>query len=105
MVSEFIHTREAPSREINSSLSGSPVTLLEAAHQQRHELEERLGASNPQLYRHLALYLQVLRDGLLGAVQQACFHVATQVHPDRYADLPQSQRLVLHRRMANPHPE
>jgi len=77
------------------------VTLLEAAHQQLHELEERLGASNPQLYRHLALYLQVLRDGLLGAVQQACFHVATQVHPDRYADLPQSQRLVLHRRMAN----
>jgi len=77
------------------------VTLLEAAHQQLDELEERLGASNPQLYRHLALYLQVLRDGLLGAVQQACFHVATQVYPDRYADLPQSQRQVLHRRMAN----
>lgn len=77
------------------------MTLLEAAHQQLDELEERLGASNPQLYRHLALYLQVLRDGLLGAVQQACFHVATQVYPDRYADLPQSQRQVLHRRMAN----
>jgi hypothetical protein len=77
------------------------VTLLEAAHQQLQDLEERLGASNPQLYRHLALYLQVLREGLLGAVQQACFHVATQVHPDRYADLPQSQRLVLHRRMTN----
>lgn len=77
------------------------MTLLEAAHQQLHDLEERLGASNPQLYRHLALYLQVLREGLLGAVQQACFHLATQVYPERYADLPQSQRLVLHRRMAN----
>ncbi len=77
------------------------MTLLEAAQQQLQDLEERLGASNPQLYRHLALYLQVLREGLLGAVQQACFHVATQVHPDRYADLPQSQRLVLHRRMTN----
>jgi hypothetical protein len=76
------------------------VTVLEAAHQQLDELEGRLGASNPQLYRHLALYLQVLRDGLLVVVQQACFHVATQVYPDRYADLPQSQRLVLHRRMA-----
>ena len=77
------------------------MTLLEAAHQQLHDLEEQLAASNPQLYRHLALYLQVLRDGLLATVQQACFHLATQVYPDRYSDLPKSQRLVLHRRMLN----
>jgi len=51
------------------------VTPLEAAHQQLEDLESQLVASNPQLYRHLALYLQVLRDGLLTSVQQACFHV------------------------------
>ena len=31
----------------------------------------QLAVSNPDLYRHLALYLQVLRSGLLTAVQQA----------------------------------
>ena len=41
----------------------------------------------PELYRDLALYLQVLREGLLHAVQQACFHLATQVRPERYARL------------------
>jgi hypothetical protein len=74
---------------------------LEAAHQQLEDLESQLVASNPQLYRHLALYLQVLRDGLLTSVQQACFHVATQVHPDRYCELDGSQRRVLHRRIRN----
>jgi hypothetical protein len=75
------------------------VTVLEAAYRQLHDLEDQLEASNPQLYRHLALYLQVLRDGLLPSVQQACFHLATQVYPDRYTDLVLSQRLVLHRRI------
>ena len=77
------------------------MTPLEAAHQQLEDLESQLVASNPQLYRHLALYLQVLRDGLLTSVQQACFHVATQVHPDRYCELDGNQRLVLHRRIRN----
>ncbi|MCP9778025.1 MULTISPECIES: hypothetical protein [unclassified Cyanobium] len=77
------------------------MTPLEAAHQQLEDLESQLGASNPQLYRHLALYLQVLRDGLLNSVQQACFHVATQVHPDRYSDLDSNKRRVLHRRIRN----
>ncbi|MCP9802782.1 hypothetical protein KBY75_04295 [Cyanobium sp. T1G-Tous] len=77
------------------------MTPLEAAHQQLEDLESQLVASNPQLYRHLALYLQVLRDGLLNNVQQACFHVATQVHPDRYCELDVSQRLALHRRIRN----
>lgn len=77
------------------------MTPLEAAHQQLEDLESQLVASNPQLYRHLALYLQVLRDGLLNTVQQACFHVATQVHPDRYCDLDVNQRRMLHRRICN----
>ena len=77
------------------------MTPLEAAHQQLEDLESQLVASNPQLYRHLALYLQVLRDGLLNSVQQACFHVATQVHPDRYCELDGNHRRVLHRRIRN----
>ncbi|WP_233128465.1 hypothetical protein [Synechococcus sp. 8F6] len=75
------------------------MTVLEAARQQLTDLETQLSASNPQLYRHLALYLQVLRDGLLNGVQQACFHLATQAYPDRYLELDASQRQVLHRRL------
>lgn len=75
------------------------MTLLDAARQQLGDLETQLSASNPQLYRHLALYLQVLRDGLLNCVQQACFHLATQSFPDRYCVLEDSQRQVLHRRL------
>ena len=56
----------------------------------------QLAVSNPDLYRHLALYLQVLRSGLLTAVQQACFHLATQVEPSRYQELPSRQRQHLH---------
>ena len=77
------------------------MTPLEAAHQQLEDLESQLVASNPQLYRHLALYLQVLRDGLLTSVQQACFHIATQVQPDRYCEMDVNQRRVLHRRIRN----
>ena len=61
----------------------------------------QLAVSNPDLYRHLALYLQVLRSGLLTAVQQACFHLATQVEPSRYQELPSPQRQHLHQRMAS----
>ena len=75
------------------------MTVLEAARQQLTDLETQLSASNPQLYRHLALYLQVLRDGLLNTVQQACFHLATQAYPDRYCELDDSRRQVLHRRL------
>ncbi len=53
----------------------------------------------PALYRDLALYLQVLRDGLLPAVQQACFHLATQVHPERYAGLAPGRRRLLQERL------
>ena len=75
------------------------MTVLEAARQQLTDLETQLTASNPQLYRHLALYLQVLRSGLLNTVQQACFHLATQAYPDRYLELDEAQRQVLHRRL------
>jgi hypothetical protein len=59
-----------------------------------------LQASNPELYRDLALYLQVLREGLLNTVQQACFHLATRFYPERYCDLPPQQRTALHGRIA-----
>ena len=58
-----------------------------------------LEASNPALYRHLALYLQVLRQVLPARVEQACFHLATQVHPQRYAALPALERQALHGRI------
>jgi len=58
-----------------------------------------LAASNPTLYRHLALYLQVLRQVLPARVEQACFHLATQVHPQRYAALAASERSALHGRI------
>ena len=58
-----------------------------------------LAASNPALYRHLALYLQVLRQVLPARVEQACFHLATQVHPQRYAALPDQERQALHGRI------
>ena len=53
----------------------------------------------PELYRDLALYLQVLREGLLHAVQQACFHLATQVVPERYNQLPAERRQAFQRRL------
>jgi len=53
----------------------------------------------PELYRELALYLQVLREGLLLAVQQACFHLATQVVPERYNQLPTERRQAFQQRL------
>jgi hypothetical protein len=57
-------------------------------------------SANAGLYRDLALYLQVLREGLLNAVQQACFHLATRFNPERYCELDPEQRAGLHRRIA-----
>jgi hypothetical protein len=62
-------------------------------------IEQRVRSSNPLLYRHLALYLQVLREVLPGRVDQACFHLATQVHPQRYLLLPLDRRERLHERL------
>ena len=63
-------------------------------------IEHRVRSTNPLLYRHLALYLQVLREVLPARVEQACFHLATQVHPQRYLLLPLDRRQRLHERSA-----
>ena len=63
---------------------------------QLQALSRRLSQSNPELYRHVALYLQVLRQVLPQQVRQACFHLATQVHPLRYSELPVERRRLLH---------
>ncbi len=62
-------------------------------------LRQQVANSNPDHYRQLALYLQVLRRVLPGAVDQACFHLATQIAPDRYTALPGLKRQALHRRL------
>ena len=63
---------------------------------QLQALTQGLSQSNPELYRHVALYLQVLRQVLPQQVRQACFHLATQVHPQRYSELPVDRRRLLH---------
>jgi len=67
--------------------------------QQLEQLRELVVQGNPQLYRHWALYLQVLREGLTSAVERACFHLAVEVHPVRYRALEQARRQALHRRV------
>jgi hypothetical protein len=73
---------------------------LEEAQRQLSLMLQQQEELAPALYRDLALYLQVLREGLLPAVQQACFHLATQVVPERYAQLPQQRRLQFQQRLA-----
>ncbi len=72
------------------------MTSLQDVRQQLDRFGEQLQGTNPELYRDLALYLQVLRDGLLNSVQQACFHLATRFYPDRYCGLEPHQRQALH---------
>ena len=59
-------------------------------------IRQELASTNPELYRQLALYLQVLRQILPKSVDQAIFHLATQVQPDRYTSLSEAQRRRLH---------
>jgi hypothetical protein len=77
------------------------VDALQEAQRQLAAIRADVQRGNPELYRHLALYLQVLRQALLPAMQQACFHLATQIRPERYCRLPVSRRQELHRRMAD----
>ncbi|WP_158218465.1 hypothetical protein [Synechococcus sp. 1G10] len=72
---------------------------MSEAHGHLERIRRRLGEGHRDLYHDLALYLQVLRDGLLEAVQQAVFHVATQVVPERYQQLNDRQRQELPRRL------
>ena len=77
----------------------SNVRSLDEAKAQLLSLLEQQEEFTPALYRDLALYLQVLRDGLLHAVQQACFHLATQVVPERYNQLSPERRETFQRRL------
>lgn len=77
------------------------MSSLQDVRQQLDHFGEQLGGINPELYRDLALYLQVLRDGLLDAVQQACFHLATRFHPVRYCQLGEGHRQDLHGDLAD----
>ena len=72
---------------------------LEEAQRQIDVLLQQQEELAPGLYRDLALYLQVMREGLLHAVQQACFHLATQRAPERYSRLPQQRRQLFQRRL------
>jgi len=76
------------------------VEHIEAVRQQLNAVKAGRQSNNAGLYRDLALYLQVLREGLLNAVQQACFHLATRFYPERYCDLDPIQRASLHRGIA-----
>ncbi|MCT0202216.1 hypothetical protein KQ302_08660 [Synechococcus sp. CS-602] len=78
----------------------SRATALTEATDQLERLSQRLLEGNGALYRDLALYLQVLREGLPMAVQQATFHVATQLVPERYSALAEGRRQELQQRLA-----
>lgn len=93
-------------------MDGSSLDRLAAAEQQAsdrlRDLQERVAAGNATLYRHLALYLQVLRQGLLPLVQQACFHLITTGNAGAaaatsaaasYSALPEARRLELQERI------
>ena len=73
--------------------------MREEAQRQIELLLQQQEQLAPELYRDLALYLQVLREGLLHAVQQACFHLATQVVPERYNELPAARRQAFQSRL------
>ena len=62
-------------------------------------IQARLDQQIPQLYRDLALYLQVLRDMLPASLDQACSHLATQVNPHGYNRLNPAERAHLHSRL------
>ncbi len=80
-------------------MASSPRTERAGPADELQELRERLCEGNPELYRHLALYLQVLRQVLPLRVDRACFHLAAQVQPRRYPALPEQDRRLLHRRL------
>jgi hypothetical protein len=59
----------------------------------------QLQGTNPQLYRDLALYLQVVRQVLPGAVDQAVFHLVTEGAASPYIRQPQDRRDQFHHRV------
>ncbi|MCT0200862.1 hypothetical protein KQ313_14410 [Synechococcus sp. CS-1325] len=75
------------------------ATALSEAREQLQRMQQRLEQSNAALVHELTLYFQVLREGLPMAVQQAAFHVATQLVPERYGSLEEGRRQELQRRL------
>ncbi len=69
--------------------------------QQLEALRARIAEGNPEHYRHWALYLQVLRECLAGAVDRSCFHLAVEAYPDRYRRLSAADRAELHQRIVS----
>lgn len=63
-------------------------------------ITQSVAASNPQLYRHVALYLQVLREVLPHRLEQTIFHLVTRVHASRYVALEAHDRQQLRQRVA-----
>ncbi|MCS5690539.1 hypothetical protein NZK33_00885 [Cyanobium sp. FGCU-6] len=63
-------------------------------------ITQSVAASNPQLYRHVALYLQVLREVLIHRLEQTVFHLVTRVHAPRYVALEAHERRHLRQRLA-----
>ena len=59
----------------------------------------QLQGTNPQIYRDLALYLQVVRQVLPGAVDQAVFHLVSQGAASPYIRQPQDRRDQFHDRV------
>ena len=75
------------------------ISPLAEAERQLELQRQLIVALTPELYRQLALYLQVLRKGLLHSVRQACFHLATQTYPERFSAIGSSRRLELQQRL------
>ncbi len=78
----------------------SSATALTEARGHLERISLRLRQGHKDLYHDLALYLQVLREELLPAVQQAVFHLATQMLPEHYGSLDSSERQALQGRLA-----
>ena len=78
-----------------------PTSARSEIASQLDQLRARLVQDHPQLYRHWALYLQVLRDQLQTAVDQACFRLAVEFYPERYSALKPSTRQELHQRLGH----
>ena len=76
-----------------------PSTARSETALQLDSLRARIAEANPDHYRHWALYLQVLREGLNAAVNKACFHLAVEVYPQRYRAMSLASRQQLHRRI------
>ena len=73
---------------------------LSQSAQQLAELRSQIRDENPQIYRHWALYLQVLRQDLRSIVERTFFHLAVEVHPERYRAMGEQARLELHHRLS-----